>query len=173
MATRDPKPTRPPPGRDRLPAARPDHQLPPAGTGAPSPRSVGDLLRDLADDTKRLVRQEIELAKMEVGRTAKRFAIDGVWIAAGAALVAVGGLCLVIALALLLGALLDSYWLGTAITGGALVLVGALLAWKGARDIGKTSPAPRTTMASLREDADWAKREMREFKEELTKEPNR
>lgn len=152
--------------------AEPDHQLPPAGGGtAGSARSsLGDLLRSLADDTQTLVRQEISLAKVEAARTAKRVAADSAWIAAGAGAIAVGGLCLVLALALGLGALLGSYWLGTLITGALLVVLGAAFAWKGVRDLRTTELAPRRTMETLREDADWARSEVRDFKDELTKE---
>lgn len=167
--------------RDRIP--EPERQLPPAeGDGAG--RATGGsrapeglektglvaLLRDLADDTRTLVQQEIELAKMEATRTAKRLAVDGAWIGAGAALIAVGGLCLVLALALGLGALLDSYWLGTLITGGLLFLVGGLMAWKGLRDLGSGGFTPDHTVESLHEDKEWAQREVDDFKRGIQKE---
>lgn len=166
-------------------AARPDHQLPPgrgeAGSGpaaGPGRRvgaageepGLGALLRSLGEDMGTLVRQEIELAKLETTRTAKRVALDGAWIGAGATIAAVGGLCLVVALALGLGALLGSYWLGTAITGLVLVATGALVAWKGAGDLRRGEFGPRRTVATLKEDAAWARREARDFKDELTRE---
>ena len=126
------------------------------------------MVRDLAEDTRTLVRQEIELAKLEVSRTIKGFAIDSIWIAAGGVIATLGLICLVLAAALGLGALLDSYWLGTLITGAALILIAALVAWKGARGISRRDPRPTRTMESLREDADWAKREMDEFRNELS-----
>ena len=161
---------------------RPDHQLPPgrgeAGSGpavgpgrrvgaeGPEP-GLGALLRSLGEDVGTLVRQEIELAKLEASRTAKRVALDGAWIGAGAVIVAVGGLCLVVAMALGLGALLGSYWLGTLITGLVLVAAGALVAWKGAGDLRRGGFAPTGTVETLKEDAAWAKREAREFRDEL------
>lgn len=152
--------------------APPDHQLPPASEPEPevSRPGIGGLIRSLADDMGTLVRQEIRLAKLETERAAKRLAADGAWIGAGAAIAAVGGLTLVVAMALALGALLGAYWLGTLITGVLLVFVGALVAWKGIRDLRRGDLAPSRTRESLREDADWARREMREFKEELTRE---
>ena len=159
----------------KLESAAPDHQLPP-GRGADvsgdtvSGPGVGTLLRSLGEDMGVLVRQEIELARVETTRSAKRLAKDSAWIGTGAAIAAVGGLCLVLALALGLGALLDSYWLGTLITGLLLVIVGALFAWKGARDLRKGELKPRRTVETVREDVDWARREVKEFKEELTKE---
>lgn len=162
-------------------SARPDHQLPPgrgpASVGGPEEPLIdagrpglGTLLRSLGEDIGTLVRQEIALAKAEASRTAKRVASDGAWIATGAAIAAVGGLTLVVAMALGLGALLGSYWLGTLITGLVLVLAGGLVAWKGIADLRRGELAPTRTVETLREDAEWARREMRDFKDELTKE---
>lgn len=160
--------------------ADPDHQLPAAGDGTGHDPSlaresygrtaIGQLVRDLADDTRTLVRQEVQLAKMEVAHGVKRVAKDSAWIGAGAAVVAVGGLCLVLALALGLGALLGSYWLGTLITGGVLLIVGGLFAWKGVRDLKKGGLMPRGSVDSLKTDRDWAKREAEELKRGLTEE---
>lgn len=150
----------------------PDHQLPPGDGGEPDRGAAGlvTLLRDLAEDTRTLVQQEIALAKAEATHAAKRLVVDSAWIGAGAAVLAVGGLCLVLALALGLGALLDSYWLGTLITGGILFLIGALMAWKGVRDLKSGGFAPTGTVESLKEDRDWAQREVDDFKKGIQKE---
>lgn len=147
----------------------PDHQLPPGrGDGEAPRRGIGELIRDLADDTRTLIRQEIDLAKMEVSRTVKGFALDGVWIAVGSLVAALGVICLVLAMALGLGELLDSHWLGTLITGTFLLLLAGLVIWKGARGMSRRDPRPTRTIASLREDADWAKQELDEFRTELS-----
>ncbi len=154
----------------------PDHQLPAAepggtyqGTTDAEPGLV-PLIRSLAHDVMTLVRQEIDLVKLEVTQTARRLAADGAWIATGAAIAAMGALCLVLAIALGLGALLGSYFLGTLITGLFLVLVGGGFVLKGVRDLRRQELAPRQTAESVREDARWAKEEAREFKERLTQE---
>lgn len=161
----------------------PERQLPPGEGDGAGARARGSsvpedlektglvaLLRDLAEDSRILVQQEIELAKMEVAATARRVAVDSAWIGAGVAIIAVAGLCLVLALALGLGALLDSYWLGTLITGGVLLLIGSLLAWKGVRDLTSGGFAPRDTVESLQEDREWAQREVDDFKQGIQKE---
>lgn len=150
-------------------AAEPDHQLPPGEGDGPATGLV-TLLRELAEDTRTLVQQEIALAKMEARRTARRLVVDSVWIAAGVAALAVGGLCLVLALALALGALLDSYWLGTLITGGLLFLTGALLTWKGVHDLTSGGLTPTETVESLQADKEWARREMDDLKQGIRKE---
>lgn len=160
-----------------LPANRvatdPDHQLPPAGDGVAGDygrTGIGQLIRDLAEDTRTLVQQEIELAKLEVSHGVKRVVKDSAWIGAGAAIVAVGALCLVLALALGLGALLGSYWLGTLITGLILLAAGALAAWKGIGDLKKGGLLPTGSVESLQEDRSWARKEVEDFKQGLTEE---
>ena len=149
------------------PRTGPDHQLPPAGGTDDRAPGLSGLLRDLLTDTQTLFRQEIELARLETTRTAKRLAIDSAWIAAGVAVAAVGGLCLVFALALGLGSLLGSYWLGTLITGLLLLVIGGIVAWRGIGSLKREKLAPEHTVDSVREDAEWARQELREFKQEL------
>lgn len=128
------------------------------------------LLKDLADDTRTLVQQEIELLRLEVGRSIKRVAVDGAWIWAGAVVLTVGLICLALAMALGLGVLLGSYWLGALITGAAFLLVGGVLAWRGVRDLRAGGLLPSAPLQSLREDRDWALTEMDELKQGLTEE---
>ena len=128
------------------------------------------LVRDLADDTRTLIQQEIELARLEVARSAKRITVDGAWIWAGAVVLTVGLICLALALALGLGALLDSYWLGALITGGVFLLIGVLLAWRGIRDLKSGGLLPTNPLESLQEDRDWARREMDDLKQGITEE---
>jgi hypothetical protein len=164
-----------------LPANRmtdPGHQLPAAGDGREEAMGdgdhgrtgVGQLIRDLAEDTRTLVQQEIELAKLEVTNGVKRVVKDSAWIGAGAVIVLVGGLCLVVALALGLGALLGSYWLGTLITGLVLLIAGALVAWKGIGDLKKGGLLPTGSVESLQEDKSWAQKEVEDFRQGFTEE---
>jgi hypothetical protein len=152
-----------------------DHQLPRGRGDGVYGESTGqggimDLLRSLAEDVGTLVRQEIDLAKLEAARAARRLAADSAWIAVGVAIAAVGALCLVLAMALGLGALLGSYWLGTLVTGLALVLLGGGFLFKGVRDLRKLELAPRETTDSLRQNARWARERASDFKEGLTRE---
>jgi hypothetical protein len=156
-------------------AVDPDHQLPRGRGdgvyGEPTGQAgLMNLLRSLAEDVSTLVRQEIGLAKLEAARTARRLAADSAWIAVGVAIAAVGALCLVLAMALGLGALLGSYWLGTLLTGLFLVLLGGGFLFKGVRDLRKLELAPKETTESLRQDARWAREEASDFKEGLTRE---
>ena len=164
--------TSPEPG---LPAEGTSH---PPAMDAPPPdldrrdgnAGVVQLIRDLAEDTRTLVEQEIELVRLETGASIKRVAVDAGWIWAGGVVLTVGGICLALALALGIGALLDSYWLGALITGSVFLVLGGVLAWRGIRDLRAGGLLPGGTLASLRKSRDWAQSELDELKKGLTEE---
>lgn len=143
------------------------NRVPPTVDGRDSDIGLSQLFRELADDTGRLVRDEIALAKHEARQKARRLARDGGWVGAGVAVAAVGGVSLVVALALGLGALLGSYWLGTAIMGLLLLLVGGAMTLKGVQDFRTGAFAPQHTIQTLKEDAAWVRRQTRDLKQEL------
>ncbi|NLE81656.1 MAG: phage holin family protein, partial [Rhodococcus sp.] len=94
--------------------------------------SITDLLRQLASESGNLVRQEMNLAKLEIKDTASQFARDGVKLALGAGLAATGGLALTAFLILVIGNILNAaYWAGALIVGVLFLLVGALIARSG------------------------------------------
>ena len=63
---------------------------------------LGDLFRQLAQDSATLIRQEVALAKAELRENVKSVARDAAKIAVGAVLAAVGALVMVAFLVLLL-----------------------------------------------------------------------
>jgi uncharacterized membrane protein YqjE len=136
-----------------------------AQAGAP----LGSLIRDLGQDSAALVRQEINLAKLEfkeaIGRITSGAAGAAIW--AGLALV--GGLALTACLILLIGMALDgAYWAGALIVGAVFVLLGGLLAWRSVKKIRETDLKPEETISTLKEDRRWIRREARDFRRELT-----
>ena len=100
----------------------------------PSALSTGDILRELASNGSLLIQRQVKLAELEARRNAvqekKSAELFGV---AGA--IAYGGvILLLVAAALGIGAALgDRFWAGALIIGGALLLIGGILApigWK-------------------------------------------
>lgn len=127
------------------------------------------LLNSLLSDAGVLIRSEIELAKLEIQRSASRLARESAFIAAGGFLIALGLLVLLVFAILLLGELLgDQYWLSTLIVGAILCLAGALVIAKGRRGLRADRLAPQETVASLNETRAWIDREAAELKRELT-----
>ena len=134
-----------------------------------TPRQLDrDLFRQLADDTNHLVRQEINLAKLEMKQTGEALARDGMKIGIAVALGLVGALALGAFLIIALGALLGNYWLSALLVGVLFLVVSGLLARAAVSHFKEQSLKPEETIETLREDTAWAKREARDFKRELT-----
>ncbi|HEX7089297.1 MAG TPA: phage holin family protein [Longimicrobiales bacterium] len=130
---------------------------------------LGSLIRDLGQDGAALVRQEINLAKLEFKEAIGQITSGAMGAAIWAGLALVGGLALTACLILLIGMALDgAYWAGALIVGAVFVLVGGLLAWRSVKKIRETDVKPDQTISTLKEDRRWIGREAREFRRELT-----
>lgn len=129
--------------------------------------ALGPLFRQLAQDSSALIRQEIALAKAEVRQSVGLTVNGAAKIGVAAALAGVGGLVLTAFLVLLLGELLDSYWVSALIVGVVFTLVGAVLALAGIRRLRQVEIAPQETIETLKDDRDWARAEVRELKRDL------
>jgi xanthine/uracil permease len=125
-------------------------------------RSLGELFGDLARETGTLVRQEVQLAKTEVTQTASRVGRDLGFLAVGG-LVAYAGLLGLLAAATLglVAAGLDP-WLAALLVGAVVTVVGYLLVRRGLNALKHEDLAPRQTVESLKEDAQWAKQQIKE-----------
>lgn len=112
-----------------------------AGTEEPS---VGTLVQSAMADMSTLVRAEIELAKAEIGRSAKKGAIGGGLFGAAGVVVAFSMFFLFITIAEALTALGLPRWLSYLIVWVFLLLVAGVLALIGKRMIGKIEKPERT-----------------------------
>lgn len=129
----------------------------------PGSRGIGDLLRTLLTNVSTLFRQEVELAKAELGEKASRAGAAIAAIAAGGLLAFAGIIVLLQALVLELSegpAGLDPA-LAALIVGGAVVVVGLLLVLYGRSGLKPSNLAPRRTASSLREDAELVRNRFR------------
>ena len=120
---------------------------------------IPELIRRLADDSKRLASDEVHLAKLELtesvhtaGRGGLRLAI-----AFGAGVVALTALTVFMAAAL--GRLLgdENYWLGALVTGLIELGAGAYLIKRGISTFGKPSYTLAETRESLKDTAAWVR----------------
>ncbi len=115
------------------------------GTGTdPREASIGELLKQLSEETSTLVRQEMALARAELQQTGKQ-AGKGAGLLGGGAVV---GLLAGIALTLTLIFLLDTFmktWIAALIVTLLWGAVAAVLALRGKKEIQEaTPPAPQT-----------------------------
>ncbi|HEV7657467.1 MAG TPA: phage holin family protein [Mycobacteriales bacterium] len=119
-------------------------------------RSVGDLLGKVTTDLSTLMRQEVELAKVEIKEEAtKAGKASGMLAGAGA----VGYLVLVfLALTLMfaLDAVMPIGW-AALITAVVLGAVAAVLFVVGRKQLQQLNPKPEQTIETLKEDVQWAK----------------
>ncbi len=139
------------------------------GEGRSDGRSLGELVKQLTADSGELVRSELALAKAELRRTAATMARDAAKMGAAAGLGLAGVLALTAFLIAGLGGLMDGkYWLSALIVGVLYVAVAGVLSKNALADLKRHGLAPQKTVATLRDDAAWAKREAREVKRELT-----
>jgi uncharacterized membrane protein YqjE len=118
--------------------------------------SVGDLLGKVTTDLSTLMRQEVELAKVEIKEEAtKAGKASGMLAGAGA----VGYLVLVFLALTLMFALDAAMPIGWAalITAAVLGVVAALLFVLGRKRLQQVNPKPEQTVETLKEDIQWAK----------------
>jgi hypothetical protein len=125
----------------------------PARTHDPS---IGTLLKGIADDVQTLIREEIALARVEVGQQTARAkaAAMSIGIAAGALLF--GGGLLLAALSLGIADAFDwPAWAGFGVVGLVLV-VGGLAAYAAARNrLNAVHIVPEETISTLKENSAW------------------
>jgi uncharacterized membrane protein YqjE len=121
-------------------------------------RSTAELVKRLAAETRTLVRQEVELAKAELGEKA-RVAGKGAGLLGGAGavgLLAAGALtaCLIA----LLATAIDHVWLAALIVGIVEAAIAGVLALRGRERMKEAAPpAPEQTIETVKEDVEWAK----------------
>ncbi|MGI3780076.1 MAG: phage holin family protein [Janthinobacterium lividum] len=126
-----------------------------AATSEPTNKSVGDLVRNLSEDLSRLVRDEIRLAQAEVSEKAKKAGI-GIGAFGGAGVVALYGLGVLIAAAVLGLATALPAWLAALIIGVVLFVIAAIAALVGKKKLKEAGPpvptrAIETTKADVAE----------------------
>ena len=129
---------------------------PPAGSDLRD-EGIGDLLKQLSQETTTLVRQELELAKAEMTVKAKEGG-KGAGFLGGAG---VAGLLTLATLTAALVGLLDramAFWVAALIVGLIWGAVAAVLALQGRNKLQEaTPPVPEQTQQSVKEDVQWAK----------------
>lgn len=119
-------------------------------------RPLGELVKQLADQTSTLVRQELELAKAEMTQKGKQAGI-------GAGMVGAAGIVGLLALGALtaaLVALLDTgmaTWVAALIVALVYAAIAGVLALRGKERVQDASPPAPQTLETIKEDVQWAK----------------
>lgn len=131
-------------------------------TAAPRDRSIGDLLKELRDETSTLLRQEVALAKTEMIEKAAAYGKNTGAIGAGGAVAYAGALLLLAGVTVGLAFMLDAvgldehaWWVAPLVVGGIVAAVGYSMISKGVSTLKRQSPVPEKTIQSLQEDKQW------------------
>jgi uncharacterized membrane protein YqjE len=123
-------------------------------------RPIGELLKQLSEETTRLVHQELELAKAELTQKGRQASMGaGLFGAAGAiGFLALAALttCVILALDAVMPA-----WLAALIVAVGYGAVAAVLAVRGRNRVKQaTPPVPEQTIQTVKEDVEWAKTQL-------------
>jgi len=132
------------------------------GSSNVSESSVGQLIGEVASDLSTLLRKEIELAKAELTAEAKK-AGKGAGLLGGAGYA--GHMLALFASLALSWAISDiaefSWGWGFFIVAAIWAVVGTVLYVKGREQMKRVNPKPEQTVATLKEDVQWAKNRTR------------
>jgi MFS family permease len=127
------------------------------GPGTASEASLAELVKQLSEQSSRLARQEVELAKAELTYKGKRAGV-GAGMFGGAGVFGFYGLGALIAAAILVLATAITAWLSALIIAVVLGAIAGILALQGKSKIQEaTPPVPEEATESVKEDVQWAK----------------
>ena len=130
-------------------------------------RSIGQLLKELRDETTTLLRQEVDLAKTEMSEKASRVGTNLGSLAVGGSVAFLGALALLAAVVYGLTSLLNQFmsvgvaiWLAPLIVGVVLAAIGYSLVKKALATLRQESLTPTRTTQTLQENKEWLKARM-------------
>jgi hypothetical protein len=137
-------------------------------TTADQRATVGELFSDMMRDLTTLFRQEVDLARMELVENAERAKGGALKLGAAVGLGVVGVILLAVAAMLGLTLILSTWmsptaaaFIGALVVGIALAGVAAFLYRAGMAEAKAATHVPERTLDSLKENAQWAKRQLR------------
>ncbi len=122
--------------------------------------SIGQLFGELANETGLLIRQEIALAKVELTQKAISVGLNIGFLVLGGA-VAYAALLALLAAFIILLANYMAWWAAALVVAAVVGIIAAVLVMRALAVLKKTSVAPKQTVETLKEDAQWAKQQVK------------
>jgi xanthine/uracil permease len=130
-------------------------------------RSIGQLLKELTQESSTLLKQEVNLAKTEMSEKASRLGANLGEVAVGGSVAFLGAIALLLAVVYGLTSLLNKFmslgvaaWLAPLIVGVVLAAVGYSLVKKALATLKQEGIAPTKTTQSLQENKEWLKQKI-------------
>lgn len=133
---------------------------PGGGALATKDRSPGEIVKDIVQSAQEIIRSEVRLAKAEFREESRKAVRAGVSLGAGAVTALYGIGFLLAAIAALL-ALAMPWWAAASIIGGALSIAGVIGINTGLKRWTQVNPTPERTIADVKENVKWLKRQTR------------
>jgi len=119
---------------------------------------IPDLIRQLGDDSKRLVTNEVRLAKLEMQESVQRAGRGAVQLAVAFGIGIVMLVALTLFLATLIGRIARGHmWLGALVTGAIEIGLAVMLLRRGLGILRAPSYSLEETRAALKDTAVWAR----------------
>jgi uncharacterized membrane protein YqjE len=125
--------------------------------------TVGATIGSIIEDLQGIVRGEVQLAKTELKEEASQMGKGAGMVGAGVFFGLVGFIFLMLAVTYLLSEWMD-LWIAAGIVAVALLIIAAILALSGRKQISEASLTPDKTIESVKEDKEWASRQMNSVK---------
>jgi uncharacterized membrane protein YqjE len=121
--------------------------------------SLSELVGQLGQDMTLLVRQEVQLARVELGGILSRAVRDSLSLAGAGLLSYVGVLALVAGIVLVLVQVAGvPAWLAALLVGAVLAVIGLGMVLTAVRDLRRLGP-PQRTVKTIRDDVQWVKQQ--------------
>jgi uncharacterized membrane protein YqjE len=119
---------------------------------------IGELFKQLSQDTATLVRQEIQLAKVEMTEKGKHAGRGAGLVGAGGVIGFLALFSFTLFLIFMLAEAFNNVWLAALLVALVYGAVAAFLAMKGRDKLKEAAPAtPEQTVETVKEDIEWAK----------------
>jgi uncharacterized membrane protein YqjE len=125
--------------------------------------SLGAIVGGIIEDLQAIVRGEVQLAKTELKEEATQMGKGAGMAGAGVFFGLVGFIFLMLSLTYLLAQWMDM-WIAAGIVGLALAIIAAILVMTGKNQISEANLAPQKTIDSVKEDKEWASRQINSVK---------
>lgn len=122
-------------------------------------QSIGDLFSELANETSLLIRQEISLAQTEMTQKAVKVGKNVGFLAIGGAIGYIGLMAIVAAIIIGLAYFIP-LWLSALIVGIVIAIIAAVLISSAIKNLKNAELAPKQTIETLKEDAQWLKKQV-------------